>query len=482
MRTFSAALLVVLAGQTAWADDRPNVVFMLSDDQNWNGTSVAMHPDVSFSKSRVIDTPSLEKLAGQGMRFSAAYAPASVCSPTRCSLQLGMSTAQTGWTKAAPTMTAADGYKLVPPRITRNLDSRTTTIAEVLRDAGYATAHYGKWHLNGGGPGQHGYDDDDGNNGNEYAYRFKDPNPADIFGMARRTAAFMEKSKRAGKPFFIQMSWHALHAPENALQKTTAKYEAKGGFRNGKGLGIAAISEDLDTGVGMVMDAVDRLGLSGNTYIIYMSDNGGGGGKRDTLNGGKGSVWEGGIRSPLIIRGPGVMPNSWCHTRVVGFDFFPTFCEWANVSPRTLPRNLEGGSIASLLANAGRGVVKRPRDELVFHFPHYQSQDGPHSALILGDLKLMKFYEDDRLALFDLGQDIQERNDLASDRPRDVEKLHGLLNNYLADVGAKLPVANPQYDPAKAPPKVQRGGGGGGNKPRGKKPRDPRRKRPRPAQ
>jgi arylsulfatase A len=113
MRTFSAALLVVLAGQTAWADDRPNVVFMLSDDQNWNGTSVAMHPDVSFSKSRVIDTPSLEKLAGQGMRFSAAYAPASVCSPTRCSLQLGMSTAQTGWTKAAPTMTAADGYRLV---------------------------------------------------------------------------------------------------------------------------------------------------------------------------------------------------------------------------------------------------------------------------------------------------------------------------------------------------------------------------------
>lgn len=481
MRTILFTLFVGAFAQAAVSDDRPNIVFMLSDDQNWNGTSVAMHPDVPFSKSRVIDTPSLEKLAGQGMRFSAAYSPASVCSPTRCSLQLGMSPAQTGWTKAAPTMTAADGYKLVPPRITKNLDPRTTTIAEVLREAGYATAHYGKWHLNGGGPGQHGYDDDDGNNGNEYAYRFKDPNPADIFGMARRTAAFMEKSKQAGKPFFIQMSWHALHAPDNALNKTKAKYEAKGGFRNEKSLGIAAISEDLDTGVGMVIDAVDRLGLSGNTYIIYMSDNGGGGGKRDTLNGGKGSVWEGGIRSPLIVRGPGVAPNSWCHTRVVGFDFFPTFCEWANVSPSKLPANLEGGSIAALLANGERGVVKRPRDELVFHFPHYQSQDGPHSALILGDLKLMKFYEDDRLALFDLARDIQERNDLASDRPRDVEKLHGLLNNYLADVGAKLPVANPQYDPARAPTTTQRGGGGGGNKPRGKKPREPRRKKPRPA-
>jgi arylsulfatase A-like enzyme len=451
MRTFSAALLVVLAGQAACADDRPNVVFMLSDDQSWNGTSVAMHPDVSFSKSEFIDTPSLEKLAAQGMRFSAASAPASVCSPTRCSLQLGMSPAQTGWTKAAPTMTAADGYKFVPPRITRSLDSRTTTIAEVLRQASYATAHYGKWHLNGGGPAQHGYDDDDGNNGNEYAFRFKDPNPADIFGMARRTVEFMEKSKRAGKPFFIQLSWHALHAPENALRKTIAKYEAKGNFRNGKGVGVAAITEDLDTGVGMVMDAVDRLGLSDNTYIIYMSDNGGGGGKRDTLNGGKGSVWEGGIRSPLIVRGPGVERNSWCHTRVVGYDFFPTFCEWAKVPNRSLPKNLEGGSIASLLASGGRGEVQRPRDELVFHFPHYQNPDGPHSALILGNLKLMKFYENDRLALFDLSRDIQERNDLSREMTRETAKLHGLLNDYLEDVGAKLPVANPEYDPDKPP-------------------------------
>lgn len=138
--------------------------------------------------------------------------------------------------------------------------------------------------------------------------------------------------------------------------------------------------------------------------------------------------------------------------------FFSTFCEWANVSARKLPVNLEGGSIASLLANDGQGVVQRPRDELVFHFPHYQSQDGPHSALILGDLKLMKFYKDDRLALFDLSQDIQERNDLSRDRPGETEKLHGLLKDYLADVGATLPVANPQYNPSKAPPKVQRGG------------------------
>ncbi len=124
---------------------------------------------------------------------------------------------------------------------------------------------------------------------------------------------------------------------------------------------------------------------------------------------------------------------------------------------RKLPRGLEGGSIASLLANAGRGEVKRPREELVFHFPHYQSSDGPQSALILGDLKLMKFYEDNRLALFDLSRDIQEQNDLSRRMPKDTARLHGLLNDYLADVGAKLPVTNPQFDPANVPSLRQRG-------------------------
>jgi arylsulfatase A len=466
------AVLVVQTASVFAADDRPNIVFMLSDDQNWNGTSVTMHPDVPFSKNSLFHTPLLEKLAAQGMRFSAAYAPASVCSPTRCSLQLGLSPAQTGWTKAAPTMTAADGYQLIPPRISKNPSTSTTTIAEVLRRAGYATAHYGKWHLNGGGPGQHGYDEDDGNNNNEYAYRFGDPNPVDIFGMADRASAFMEKSSESGKPFFIQLSWHALHAPQNALKKTLAKYEKSTSFRNEKARGIAALTEDLDTGVGRVVDSIDRLGLGKNTFVIYMSDNGGGGGRTGQLNGGKGSVWEGGIRSPLIVRGPGVSANSWCHTRVVGIDFFPTFCEWAHVSKDRLPQGLEGGSIAGLLTNGGEGEVKRPREEMVFHFPHYQSGDGPHSALLLGNLKLMKFYEGNRLALFDLSRDIQERNDLSREMPRETAKLHGLLKKYLDDVGAQLPVPNPQYDPKK-PPVQRKPGGGKGDRRKKKKKRRP---------
>ncbi len=476
--TSSLLLVVLLAGAARAAERRPNIIFMMADDQAWNGLSVAMHPELDWSKSSVVETPHLAKLAAQGMRFSAAYAPASVCSPTRISLQTGRSPAALHWTKAAP---AEAGHKLIEPRNIKQIDRDEVTIGELLREAGYATAHYGKWHINGGGPAAHGYDEGDGDIGNEYAHEFHDPNPADIFGMADRAVAFMEKNQKAGKPFFIQMSWHALHAPTNALKTTLAKYQQKiGGSVDDKRVGSAAIAENLDTGVGMVVDAVDRLGLTDNTFVIYMSDNGSGGGgggggkgggRRAGLAGGKGGVWEGGIRSPLIIRGPGVPANSWCHERVVGYDFYPTYCEWAGIPSSKLPRNIEGGSIAGLLAD-GQGKVTRAREEMVFHFPHYQGGDGPHTALMLGNLKLLKFYEDDRLALFDLGNDIQEQNDLAEERPRDVSKLHALMQAYLTDVDAQMPTTNPDYDPNKPPVVVRekkRGGIGNGAGSKGNK-------------
>jgi arylsulfatase A len=441
--------------------ERPNIVFMMSDDQAWNGLSVAMHPDLEWSRSSVVETPQLARLAAQGMRFSAAYAPASVCSPTRISLQTGKSPAALHWTKAAG---QEPGHRMLEPRNIRQLDSSEVTIAELLREAGYATAHYGKWHINGGGPAAHGYDEGDGDIGNEYAHQYGDPNPADIFGMAKRAAAFMEKSRNAGKPFFIQLSWHALHAPQNAMKDTLAKYAARlNGSVDEKRVGSAAIAENLDTGVGVVMDAIERLGLQGNTYVIYMSDNGagGGGGKgggrgRIGLAGGKGGVWEGGIRCPFIIRGPGVPANSWCHTRIVGYDLYPTFCEWAGVPASKRPRKLEGGSIVNLLDD-GQGTVKRPREEMVFHFPHYQGGDGPHSAIFLGNLKLMKFYEDGRLALFNLDRDITERNDLSLQLPEKVKELESLLVRYLADVNAQMATPNPNYDPTAPPAQRERG-------------------------
>ena len=454
---FAATTLIGLPVMSA---ERPNIVFMMSDDQAWNGLSVAMHPNLEWSRSSVVETPHLERLAAQGMRFSAAYAPASVCSPTRISLQTGKSPAALHWTKAAG---PESGHRMIEPRNVRQLDSSEVTIAELLRDAGYATAHYGKWHINGSGPAANGYDEGDGDIGNEYAHEYGDPNPADIFGMANRAVAFMEKNHQANKPFFVQMSWHALHAPQNALKETLTKYAARlNGSVDEKRVGSAAIAENLDTGVGVVLDAIERLGLQDNTYVIYMSDNGagggGGGGKgggrgRAGLAGGKGGVWEGGIRCPFIIRGPGIPANAWCHTRIVGYDLYPTFCEWAGVPASKLPRDLEGGSISGLLDD-GQGTVKRQREEMVFHFPHYQGGDGPHSALLLGNFKLMKFYEDGRLALFDLGADISERNDLSQQMPEKVKELDGLLITYLAEVDAQMATPNPDYDPA-APP-VQR--------------------------
>ena len=441
----------------------PNIVFMLADDQGWNGLSVQMAPDVPSSRSELIQTPNLERLAAQGMRFSNAYAPAPVCSPTRISIQTGKSPAQLHWTKAAP---PEEGHKLREPRLIKSISDSETTIGELLRKAGYATAHYGKWHIGGGGPGQHGYDEHDGDTGNEEAFQFTDPNPVDIFGMAARAEAFMQKNAKAGKPFYIQLSWNALHAPGNALKATMAKYEklAGGGNDGGKRAATAAITEDLDTGVGRVLAAIDRLGLSENTYVIYMSDNGaggGGGGKRGGLSGGKGSVWEGGIRVPLIVRGPGVAANSWCHTPVVGYDLLPTCCDWAGVPAATLPKGVEGGSIVTLLAHNlaqdGRGEVRRPREELVFHFPHYQSDDGPQSAIRLGNLKLLRFYEDDRVMLFDLTKDIGERDDLAQRMPAEAQRLRERLEQYLSAVDAQLPTPNPEYDPAKPAPTRERG-------------------------
>ena len=441
------------------AVDQPNFIFMLSDDQGWNGLSVPMHPDVAGSKGDIFHTPNLEKLAAQGMRFSSAYAPAPVCSPTRISIQTGKSPAQLHWTKAAP---AVPGRKLIEPRLIKDLSKDEATIGELLKRAGYLTAHYGKWHIAGGGPGAHGYEEHDGDTGNENAYKFTDPNPVDIFGMAERAAKFMESSKRANKPFYIQLSWNALHAAELANKATLAKYE-KLATNNAKQAATAAITEDLDSGVGKVLEAVEQLGLSENTYIIYMSDNGaGGGGRRGGLSGGKGSVWEGGIRVPLIVRGPNVGENSWCHVPVVGYDFLPTLCALAGVPAKELPRDIEGGDITSLLQNSGEGFVKRQREELVFHFPHYQSDDGPHSAIRLGNLKLMLFYENDRVALFDLAKDIGERNDLAQQMPKDAQELKGRLDQYLTAINAQLPTPNPNFDPSQ--PVAPRKGGNNGKK------------------
>ncbi|MFN9035044.1 MAG: sulfatase/phosphatase domain-containing protein, partial [Planctomyces sp.] len=195
------------------------------------------------------------------------------------------------------------------------------------------------------------------------------------------------------------------------------------------------------------------------TWVFYISDNGagGGGGRGASLRGGKGGVWDGGIRVPWIVRGPGLPANSWCHTRVVGYDLLPTFCELAGVPEDAIPKQVEGGSFAALLRNQGQGEVKRPRPELVFHFPHYQASDGPQSALLLGDMKLIRFLEDNHVELYDLAKDPGEQRDLSQSRADEAAKLDRMLGQYLTDIDAQMPELNPDYDPS-APPPQRKGG------------------------
>ena len=453
-------VVTLLAANAAIAQERPNIALILSDDQGWYGLSVQMHPDLPNSKSDFFHTPRLEELASQGMRFSDAYSPSPACSPTRLSIQNGMNPATNRMTKAEPIATAFNNFQLLPPNHVYPIaiDREYTTVGEVLQAAGYRTAHYGKWHLGGNEPPEaHGYDESDGPAGNELAWEWDDPdNPLDIIGMPGKALDFIRRANEAGQPAFVQLSALGLHGAEHASAEAVARAQARPRGEMHGSVRSAAVTEDLDTSVGIFMDGLDELGLSDNTYVIYMGDNGhvrqqnampsNHPDSTAPLMGDKGNLSEGGIRVPFIIRGPGIEANSWSSVPIVGFDFFPTFAEWARVDPVDLPAGLEGGSFAAVLENGGVGEVQRPREGLVFHFPHYQS-GTPQSAIRVGDYKLIKYYEGNKTTLFDLANDIGERNNLAMQMPEKAAELEAMLDDYLASVNADLPAVNPDYDP-----------------------------------
>lgn len=442
---------------------RPNIILLLSDDQDWNGLSTQMHPDIPESASDYYETPRLAKFAAEGMRFSNGYAPAPVCSPTRISLLTGMTPARLGWTKAAP---PERNHKLIEGDCRKAIRDDETTFAELLRRAGYATAHFGKWHISGGGPERHGFDVSDGDTGNRDADAHVDPNPVDIFGMTDRAEAFIEKNAKVGKPFYLQMSYYALHLPQNALKSSLAHFHSKPAGKQHSDPARAAITLDLDAGIGRLLDTIDALGLSENTYIVFMADNGGGGGGKagkraaSVLRGGKGGLAEGGIRVPFIVRGPDIAPGSWCDEPVVGYDLFPTFCHLAGVK-ESLPDKLDGGDLAPLLMGKTQRV-KRNDDALVFHFPHYQGE-SPQSSIREGDLKLIVYYEDATRKLYDLSKDHSEQHDITALQKDDADRLEAKLRARLADANAQMPKPNPVYDPTQAPA-GSKGGKGGKNK------------------
>ena len=441
---------------------QPNFIFILADDMPWYGTAVQMEEGFKASAGQTRQTPVIDQLAKDGMTFSRAFAPAGMCAPSRCSIQTGMSAARTrfsgngnfGATSREVTYGGrrSKGKLVLEPQPIGSLDPKQDTIAEYLKPLGYATAHVGKWHIYGGGPGKHGYDVHDGpttnNEGNS-----KDPkDPKLIFSMTRKAISFMETQAKGGKPFYLQVSHYAEHNAVQCLPETSAQCLKLKGIRditpNGLRKRVAertAMVLDMDRSIGTLLKKLDELGLRDNTYVVFMSDNGH---HRDTgakkfLRGNKWWLWEGGIRVPMIVRGPGIKNDSRCNVNVVGYDFLPTFIELAGGEVEKL-RGVDGVSFKPLFRGKKNPVFAKRY--LHFHYPHHRNT-APHSVVLQGDLKYFRFYEQpDSHYLYNLKYSIGETENIAVQNKAAVARLAGEMDRYHAAVKACVPKPNPDAD------------------------------------
>ncbi|MBL8172841.1 MAG: sulfatase [Acidobacteria bacterium] len=429
----------------------PNFIILMGEGQGWNSTSVQMDDAVPASKSSFIQTPNLERLAKEGMRFANAYAASPRCTPSRAALLTGKTPALLRMTFVGQGARgeADNSRKLIPPQPSLDLPEAELTIADMLKSAGYATAHFGKWHVGRLNPTRHGFDENDGANNNGGPENAGEPNPKQAYLTTEKGIDFVARQTKAGKPFLLQISQYGGRGEAEAKPETVEAIRKRG--LDARQLGAAAVAEDVDINIGLLLKKLDELGIAANTYVIYTTDHGTPGRGNGVLNNGKGSLHEGGIRVPMIIRGPGIKAGVCSHTRVASFDLLPTIAELANLKT-PLPASIEGGSLATLLRGDGKAAVKRPREEMIFHFPHYDlDNDGPATVMFLGNLKAYKSYETGELRLYDLSKDLSERTDLAKQMPDKAAELDRRLNDYLKSVNAQMPTANPNYDPSKAP-------------------------------
>lgn len=428
------------------ASKRPNFVFIQGEAQGWASLSVPMDDRVPNSVSDFLYTPNLAKLAEDGMRFSNFYAPSPRCTPSRVSYLTGKSPAKLRMTFVNQIV---GNTKLIPPRPLLEMPIEEITIADYLKQMGYVSAHFGKWHMGRKDPGFHGFDESDGANSNGGPENVRDPNPKQAYAIAEKGMAFIERQVGAGNPFYLQLDHYSSRREAHALPETLKEVQQRAGGTGDRRSGEIAACLDIDKTIGMVLDKIEELNIADNTYVFYSADHGTPGRTSNVpLTLGKGSVWEGGLRVPLLVRGPGIKANTFAYDRTMGIDLFPTIAALSQGN-RSLPEDVEGGSLVPILVNEGEGEVKRPREELVFHFPHYDMDPaGPASAIMLGKYKLTKFYESNKLHLFDLSKDMEEKNDLSESKPEVVAKLHDRLNEYLASVDAQMPQTNPNYDPS----------------------------------
>lgn len=454
---------------------RPNLVFILVDDMGWR--------DAGCFGSTFYDTPHIDRLAREGMRFTDAYAACPVCSPTRASIMTGKYPARlhlTDWIPGRQANAQARArMKLLPPEFEQQLALDEVTLAETLKEAGYATFFAGKWHLGSAGyyPEDQGFDVNKGGwerggpyGGNRYFSPYGNPKLSDgpegehlPHRLATETCKFIEA--RQGRPFLAYLSFYSVHTPLMARADLQTKYEAKAKHvdHDGPAWGAegerkvrlvqdhavyAGMIEAMDQAVGKVLDALDRLDLARETVVFFMSDNGGLSTAEGSptsnvpLRGGKGWLYEGGIREPMLVRWPGaVKPGAVCHEPVISTDFYPTMLEMAGLPPR--PRqHTDGVSLAGLL----RGDGHWKRQALYWHYPHYSNQGGgPGGAVRAGDYKLIEFYENGRVELYNLRDDIGEAHNLAAEMPKKAAELRQMLRTWRREVGAVMPRPNQDY-------------------------------------
>jgi arylsulfatase A len=458
-RILAAITAALLATTAVPAATQPDFVFVLGEGHGWSSTSVQMDDAVPASRSAFVRTPNLEKLAAGGMRFANFYAPSPRCTPSRASLLTGKSPAQLHMTFVGEGKNETGGDtngRLLPPATSTELPATETTIPELLKRAGYATAHFGKWHVGRANPRTHGFDESDGANSNGGPDNVDNPHPKQLYAMTQHGLDFMARQVKAGKPFYLQLSHYASRQNGDASPEALAAVKGWGGNLSEREIAEAAADLDLDLALGQVLTKLDELGIANNTYFIFTTDHGSPG-RNPPLAGGKGTVSEGGLRVPFIIRGPGIRAGACSHARAIGQDLFPTITALAGVTEE-LPKGIEGGSLVPVLTSPAAGVVHRLREAFVVHFPHYDKDPiGPASAISLGSLKLIRGYETGQLRLFDLSKDPAERHDLAAQMPDMAGELNQRLTDYLAAVNAQMPKPNPRYDPSK-PTEMRRGG------------------------
>jgi arylsulfatase A-like enzyme len=457
-----------------------NFVFILIDDMGWR--------DIGCFGSTFYDTPAVDRLAAEGMRFTQAYAACPVCSPTRASIQTGKYPARLHLTDYIP---GARKGKLLPAEYLHYLPLEEMTLAEAFKAAGYATCFIGKWHLGDEPywPEKQGYDINIGGTqaGSPRSYFSPYGNPKLPDGpkgeyltdrLAEESAKFIDANRE--RPFLLFLSHYAVHNPQQGKKDLVARYAAKAAalpppagprFAEDHGRQVrqvqdspvyAAMVQSVDDCVSRVMKKLDEAGLADRTVVFFMSDNGGLSTAEGTptanvpLRAGKGWVYEGGIREPMIVKWPGVArPGSVCDEPVISTDFYPTMLEMAGL-PLRPQQHCDGTSIVPLLRQAG----SLKREALYWHYPHYGNQGGaPSGAVRAGDFKLIEWYEDNRIELYNLKDDLGERNDLAAKMPEKAGQLRGMLHAWRQSVSAAMPTPNPDSGkPSAAPANKQKKG------------------------